>query len=165
MRSAKAARRCPGTIDPHGWDTSYEFQYGTSAAYGQSWPTVAVALGANAGAQPILVEHLQPAAGHYIPLPAGRKQRRGERNTAPIKTFTTTQYAASAIQQPALLISPAIAFPSEEAGITPTSTKTLTNKEKLAKALKQCKKDKSKTKRSQCKKAAKEKYGAKNGGR
>jgi hypothetical protein len=44
---------------------------------------------------------------------------------------------------------------------TTTKPKALTKAQKLAKALKQCKKDKSKTKRTKCKKEAKKKYGTK----
>jgi hypothetical protein len=58
---------------------------------------------------------------------------------------------------PPLLVSPNIAFPKEEKG-SGTTVKTLTSKEKLAKALKQCKRDKSKSKRQACEKAAKKRY-------
>jgi hypothetical protein len=56
-----------------------------------------------------------------------------------------------------LIATPAIAFPKEEAG---SGTTALTNKQKLAEALKACRK-KSKSKRAACEKRAHKKYGAK----
>ncbi len=41
-----------GSVDPHGWNTEYLFQYGTSTAYGSSWPTVEVEMGALEGPHP-----------------------------------------------------------------------------------------------------------------
>jgi hypothetical protein len=90
-----------GTIDPVGWETTYTFRYGTSAAFGQQWPTVPVALGALSGAQGVSVglENLQPSTTYVYALCASHQgSSEGPVCGAP-QTFTTTAYPLSVIQE------------------------------------------------------------------
>ena len=59
---------------------------------------------------------------------------------------------------PPLIATPAIAFPTETGTTTTTTTKALTRAQKLAAALKACKK-KPKSKRASCQKQARQRYG------
>ncbi|MGH2853814.1 MAG: hypothetical protein ACRDLF_06445, partial [Solirubrobacteraceae bacterium] len=91
-----------GTIDPHGWDTTYLFQYGTSAAYGLSWPTVQVDMGALEGPQPVVVgvPNLLPGTIYHYRLVATNG---GGTSYGPDMTFTTGEYPAQLIQEPVAL--------------------------------------------------------------
>jgi hypothetical protein len=136
-----------GTVDPHGWDTSYEFQYGTSASYGQSWPTVLVDMGALEGPQPVVVSisNLLPGTTYHYRLLAVNG---GGTSYGSDQAFTTGEYPASVIQQ-APALTPPISFPTAAGTNTATTTKALTNAQKLAAALKVCRKEK-KAKRTVC---------------
>ena len=91
-----------GTIDPHGWDTTYLFEYGTSTAYGQSWPTVQVDMGALEGSQPVVVNvpNLLPGTTYHYRLVATNG---GGTTYGPDMTFTTGEYPAQVIQEPVAL--------------------------------------------------------------
>ncbi len=91
-----------GTIDPHGWDTTYLFQYGTSTAYGSSWPTVQVDMGALEGAQPVVVgvPNLLPGTTYHYRLVASNG---GGTSYGADGTFTTGEYPAQVIQEPVAL--------------------------------------------------------------
>jgi hypothetical protein len=86
-----------GAIDPMGWDTTYRFEYGTSPAYGSSWPTVDVDMGALTGNQPVLIalENLQPGTTYHYRLVATDP---GGASYGADQTFTTGEYPVSAIQ-------------------------------------------------------------------
>jgi hypothetical protein len=86
-----------GTIDPHGWETSYRFEYGTTTAYGFSWPTIDVSLGAFTGAQPVsvAVSNLQPGTTYHYRLVATDG---GGTSYGTDMSFTTAEYPASVIQ-------------------------------------------------------------------
>ncbi len=88
-----------GTVDPHDWDTSYTFQYGTSAAYGSSWPTALVDMGALEGPQPVVVNipGLQPSTTYHYRLIASNS---GGTSYGQDMTFTTGEYASQAIVEP-----------------------------------------------------------------
>ncbi len=91
-----------GAIDPHGWDTTYLFQYGTSTAYGSSWPTVQVDMGALEGGQPVVVKvpNLLPGATYHYRLVASNG---GGTSYGADGTFTTGEYPAQIIQEPVAL--------------------------------------------------------------
>ncbi len=91
-----------GAIDPHGWDTTYLFQYGTSTAYGSSWPTVQVDMGALEGAQPVVVKipNLLPGTVYHYRLVASNG---GGTSYGADGTFTTGEYPAQVIQEPVAL--------------------------------------------------------------
>jgi DNA-binding beta-propeller fold protein YncE len=108
-----------GAIDPHGWDTEYLFEYGTSTAYGQDWPTVQVDMGALEGAQPVLmtVPDLQPGTIYHCRLVATNA---GGTTYGPDMTFTTGSYPVEQIQEPVAFET--LLVPSGP-GIVVTSTK------------------------------------------
>jgi DNA-binding beta-propeller fold protein YncE len=146
-----------GTVDPHGADTRYLFEYGTSTAYGSSWPSVLVDMGSLEGPQPVSVSipNLLPGTTYHYRLIAVNA---GGAGYGPDMTFTTGEYPPSAIQQPPLLTAPGFTFPKEEAG-TAIATKALTRGQKLAAALKVCHK-KAKGKQAKCEAAARKRFGA-----
>jgi hypothetical protein len=148
-----------GTIDPHGWDTTYEFQYGTSTAYGSSWPTVPVDMGALEGPQPVTIElqNLLPGTVYHYRLVA--ENRGGGTTYGPDMTFTTGEYPASVIQE-APISTASFGFFNPEAEAKESKTKSLTNAQKLANALKACRK-KPKKLRASCEKQARKRYGTK----
>jgi hypothetical protein len=86
-----------GTVDPVGWDTTYHFEYGTSTAYGSSWPTVDVDMGALTGFQPVRIElqNLQPGTTYHYRLVATNP---GGTSYGTDQTFTTGEYPVSVIQ-------------------------------------------------------------------
>jgi hypothetical protein len=88
-----------GTIDPHGWDTTYLFQYGTSTAYGQSWPTIPIDMGALEGSQPVTIGllNLLPNTTYHYRLVATSG---GGTTYGPDMTFATGEYPAQVIQEP-----------------------------------------------------------------
>jgi hypothetical protein len=108
-----------GTIDPHGWNTEYLFEYGTTTAYGADWPTVLVDMGALEGPQPVVanVLSLQPGTTYHYRLVATNG---GGTSYGPDMTFTTGAYTAEAIQEPVTLRT--LLVPSEP-GIVVTTTK------------------------------------------
>jgi hypothetical protein len=130
-----------GSIDPLGWETSYEFQYGTSTGYGSSWPTVSVELGAFEGAQPVTVSipNLQPSTTYHYRLVASSG---GGTSYGPDMTFTTGEYPAQIIQEPSALRT--LLVPATEA-TKPASSKT---KKKTKKTEKKAKKGKKKARKS-----------------
>ncbi len=91
-----------GAVNPHGWNTEYLFQYGTSTAYGQSWPTVQVNMGALEGSQPVVVgiPNLLPSTTYHYRLVASNG---GGTTYGADGTFTTGEYPAQVIQEPVAL--------------------------------------------------------------
>ncbi len=88
-----------GAIDPHGWDTTYLFQYGTGAGYGQSWPTVPVDMGALEGPQPVVVTvpGLLPGTTYHYRLVAING---GGTSYGQDMTFTTGSYTVEPVGEP-----------------------------------------------------------------
>jgi hypothetical protein len=148
-----------GTIDPQGKETSYRFEYGTDTEYGtQAFGTVLPEQGEQTVA--LSLRGLDPSTTYHYRLvvssPAGTSEGADQ-------TFTTPGILdplVNPVTTP-LIANPAIAFPTgSQENTGTTETKTLTNAEKLKKALKGCKKEK-KSKRSTCEKQAHKKYGPK----
>ncbi len=94
-----------GTIDTQGWNTTYRFEYGTSTAYGQSWPTLDVSAGNLLGDQAITVylENLQPATLYHYRLVATNP---GGTVYGADQTFATAAYPASVVQEAPTLKTP-----------------------------------------------------------
>lgn len=120
-----------GTIDPQGLTTSYWFEYGTSTGYGARWPTIAAFAGSGSSGQPVAmaIEGLQPGTTYHYRLVA-----RSEDGTTygADRTFTTAPYPASAIAQAPL------SRPVGIARVAAAKTKSLTRAQKLARALRAC---------------------------
>lgn len=147
-----------GVLDPQGIETSYAFEVGTDTTYSGAKVFGDAGQGEGAEAITVALEDLAPGTTYHYRLAATNADGSSYGRDM---TFTTPG-APSPILQPLtspLIATPAIAFPKEEKGSTGPSTKTLTNKQKLAKALKACGK-KPKSKRAGCERLARRKYGA-----
>jgi hypothetical protein len=154
-----AAATFTGSIDPQGWETAYHFEYGTSTAYGSDWPTVPVALGGLEGQQSVsaYVERLLPGTVYHYRLVATNP---GGTGYGPDQTFTTPEYPASVVQESPVLNTPIGVAPPKATTVTRSGgIGALTKAQKLANALRACRKDK-KGKRAKCEKQAKTKYGS-----
>ena len=151
---SEAAVTLTGSVNPEGWETTYTFQYGTSPAYGQQWPTVPVVLGGLNGAQgvSVYVERLQPNTTYFYRVCASNAQGT---TCGGAGTFRTSEYPASIIQETPLI-------PLPQTTTTKKTTKPETNAQKLAAALKACKRE-AKKKQAKCKAQAKQRYGPKKG--
>ncbi len=119
-----------GTVDPHGWDTTYLFEYGTSAAYGSSWPTVQVDMGALEGPQPVVVgiPNLLPSTTYHYRLVASNG---GGSSYGQDMTFTTGEYPAQVIQEPPALGT--LLVPSELGKVSTSEPKKKKSKKKAKK--------------------------------
>jgi hypothetical protein len=91
-----------GTVNPEGLPTTYRFEYGSSTAYGSTWPLIQVFAGAGSTAQGVAVvlANLQPGVGYHYRLVASNED--GTTYGAD-QTFTTTGYPVSVIQQAPIL--------------------------------------------------------------
>lgn len=117
----------PGSIDPHGWDTTYLFQYGTTSAYGASWPTVPVEMGALEGPQPVVVNvpNLLPDTVYHYRLVAING---GGTSYGQDLTFTTDEYSPQIVQEPPALGT--LLVPSEPGKVTTSTPKKAKTKGK-----------------------------------
>jgi DNA-binding beta-propeller fold protein YncE len=141
-----------GTVDPRQASTAYRFEYGIDTSYGgKAFGTVSPQQGVQtillslAGLQPATVYHYRLVASNSGGVAAGGDQ-----------TFTTSA-VLDPLVPPALaplIAAPNIAFPNGE---RPASAKTLTNVQKLAKALKACRNG-SRKRRARCERQARKKY-------
>jgi hypothetical protein len=144
-----------GTIDPEGLETSYEFDLGTDTTYGTS-----IYGEAGASAEPIELsvplQNLAPSATYHYRIVAINSDGR---TYGADRTFTTPAYSAPIVLPSALPLiqAPSIAFPTETGSSTHVTAKSLTNEQKLANALKACKK-KPKRRRATCERQARAKY-------
>jgi hypothetical protein len=149
-RVAASAAMIVGTLEPQGLLTRYELQVGATpgqlqaATTGEATEPTELAL---------TVDSLTPGTLYYYTLTAANVN--GE--TKSEGTFITSAGTAPSNplaqpSTPSLLGIPAIVFPTE------LKVKPLTNAQKLAKALKACKK-KPRKKRASCERQARKKYG------
>jgi phosphodiesterase/alkaline phosphatase D-like protein len=146
-----------GTVNPEGYQTSYEFETGVSTSYGSQ---VFGDAGFGLGAQPVEVslQDLAPGTTYHYRLTATSTYGT---TYGQDMTFTTPG-VPSPLTQPLtapLIATPAIAFPTESGTITKTTTKALTRAEKLAAALKACRM-KVKGKRAGCVRRVRKEYAA-----
>jgi hypothetical protein len=145
-----------GTITTNGLQTNYGFEIGT--APGNYGP--ATGLGAIGGAQTeevhVTLAELQPGTTYYYRVTATNADGTTPGQPA---TFTTPGFPTLLVAppSPAQFAFTKVAFPKEEKG-SGTGTKALTKKERLAKALSACRKEKSRSRRSKCEAAAHKKY-------
>ena len=151
-----------GGADPEGLPTTYRFEYGTSSAYGSSWPGIQVFAGSGSTAQgmAVTVPNLQPGTTYHYRLAASNEDGTSYGADA---TFTTPGYPVSVVHE-APVLTANLGFINPEAPVVSKSKtvggRALNHAGKLAKALKACSKDRVKTKRAGCEKQAKAKYGA-----
>ena len=155
-----------GAVNPDGVPAGYAFELGVYNGTNTQY-TIVYSAEAGSGNTPIEeslpVTGLQPGTAYAYRIAVSSGYIANEAHAlqgAPV-TFTTAGTSSVLVLPvtPALLPVPAIAFPAEAPGATTTVTKTLTRAQKLAAALKACKKDKSKSKRAKCEKAARKTYG------
>ncbi|HTB50286.1 MAG TPA: fibronectin type III domain-containing protein [Solirubrobacteraceae bacterium] len=149
-----------GEVDPEGLETSYMVQYGTSTAYGSSTPGLAAlppftssqgTITSLVGLSPSTVYHYRIVATSQAGTAYGPDETLVTGGAPQTGTFTSFT-----IPTVPLLGQTAVAFPAEEpAG--KSAPKTLTNKQKLAQALKACAKKPGKQ-RSKCEKQARKRY-------
>jgi hypothetical protein len=146
-----------GAIDAQQWSTVYHFEYGTTTSYGSDWPTVDVSLGGLSNSQPVsvYVENLQPATTYHYRLVATNG---GGTTYGPDMALTTAEYPPSVIQ-PAPVLTASLGFfePEVRPSSSKSTAKTLTNAQKLTKALNACRAKRGK-KRNSCEAAARKKY-------
>jgi hypothetical protein len=151
-----------GSVNPDGLPATYVFELGV---YNGADTQYGVVSSAPAGASTVPVEEtlaltgLQPGTTYAFRIAISSGYVKNESHTVwgtPV-TFTTAGLP-EVLSVPAVLAQlaiPNISFPAAVA--SKSTTKALTNAQKLAKALKVCKK-KSKSKRSACEKQARKKY-------
>lgn len=149
-----------GTVGTNGLQTDYGFEIATEP--GQYSP--ATGLGSIGGAETESVStalsELQPGTTYYYRIFATNDDGTSYGEVA---TFATPGFPVLLTPQSELpVISvPSTTFPTTSQENTGTvKTKALTKAQKLANALKVCKKDKNKQKRASCEKQAHKKYGA-----
>jgi phosphodiesterase/alkaline phosphatase D-like protein len=152
-----------GELNPEGLETTYEVQYGTTAGYGSSAPGPAAlapftssqgTITALVGLAPGMTYHYRVAATNR----AGASYGQDETFTTAGAARTTVFTSFTIPSVPLIAVTPVV-FPAEEP-VAKSTPKALTRAQKLAKALKACKKDKSKSKRAKCDKQAHKRYGS-----
>jgi hypothetical protein len=149
-----------GTVDTNSLQTDYGFEIATSPGDFGGTGTI-TGLGSLGGATTqnvsVTLGELQPGITYYYRVTASNADgtvQGAEQSftTAALPTLFTIPTSLP------LYNGYVVPLPKESGAGTTTITKTLTNKQKLSKALKVCKRDKSKTKRQGCEKAAHKKY-------
>ncbi len=141
---SREAATLSATIDPRGLSSTYEFELGASTSYGIQVFGLA-GQGTVAETITVSVLFLQPGVTYHYRIQASNTD--GTSYGAD-QTFTTPAY-------PALTFPPAITPPSRRGG-----PRALTRAQKLAKALKACKRERNARKRATCIKRARRRYGA-----
>jgi hypothetical protein len=147
-----------GMVDAQGLETSYEFDFGTDTAYGTS-----VYGEAGSAAEPIelsvALQSLAPGTTYHYRIVAVNSDGKTYGSD---EVFATPAYSAPIVLPAALPLigTPGIVFPVDTGTTTGSAaSKSLTRAQKLARALKACKREK-KSKRATCEKQAHKRYGA-----
>ena len=158
-------------INPNGSGTTYHFQWGTSTSYGTNVPIPDADIGSGM-TDVAATTHLSGLSAkttyHWRILATSANGTTGaaadhtlttlEAPSPPEPAVTISLVLAQPSTPPLLAIAP-IVFAAETGTVSPP--KPLTRAQKLSKALKQCKKDKSKKKRKACEKTAHRRYASK----
>jgi hypothetical protein len=145
-----------GTVSTNGLQTNYGFEIGTEPGnYGPAMGLGSIG-GALTNAVSVTLNELQPGTTYYYRVTATNAD--GTVQGQPV-SFTTPGFPTLVLTPASPPLIPYISpgFPKEEKG-SGTTTKTLTNQEKLKKALKACMK-KPKKQRAGCKKQAHKQFG------
>jgi hypothetical protein len=149
-----------GTVGTRGLDVSYAFEVSTEPN-NPGPPSGGGSIGAGTSEEGVSValQGLQPGTTYYYRLLATSTDGTSE---GALETFTTPGFSPPLTlpTTPALLASPSGGFPmGSQENTGGSETKQLTNAQKLANALKACRKEKGKGKRAACEKAAHKKFG------
>jgi hypothetical protein len=156
----QSAATIAATLDAEGLQTHWELRLGSTPAAGLA-PAAAGDL-SGFGAQPLTlnVGPLVPGAVYYYKLVAFNADGTVQSGEGSFTTLPAPLAQIHASQSFPLLTLPGVAFPAEEAGTSTIVPKQLTNAQKLANALKACRKKTAKPRRAACEKQAHKKYGA-----
>ncbi|MGC2373975.1 MAG: hypothetical protein WA484_08895 [Solirubrobacteraceae bacterium] len=147
-----------GTVNTQGLATTYGFEIGTSTDYGPPTGLGSVGAGSDEAAVTLSLSGLLPGTLYHYRITATNVD--GTSYGAD-RTFTTSVFASVLVTPPAplpFLTVPAISLPVEERSTGKATTKRLSRGQKLANALRACKK-KPTNKRTACERAAKGRYG------
>jgi hypothetical protein len=157
---SRASATLMGTVDTRNLQTALGFEFGSTPALGavelasivpESESGTTVTISTSFGS------YLLPGTTYYYRTRASNVDGIGY---GVVRSFTTASFPALSVPNtPALLVLPPTAPPAKTPGTQPKK-KALTRAQKLAKALKACKK-KPKSKRAACKKQARKKYSTK----
>ena len=167
---SEATATVAGTLDPGGIATTYEFQYGTSAEYGSSTPPQSAGSGAGVERERGGLTGLQLGTTYHYRLVATNSAGTAYGEDQTFRTYPATQGSsplALSVGQGGTELTVPSSLPLLPTTKTPplppktTERKPLTRAQKLTKALKGCKKDKSKSKRKSCDRSAHKRYGPK----
>ncbi len=150
-------------INPEGLETTYEIQYGTSTGYGSSAPDVtAIAPFTSAQGTIVSLVDLSPGTTYHYRIVAtnhaGTTHGQDQTFTTPGAT-PTTGFTSFTIPSVPLIGATPLTFPTDKEPVAKSTPKSLTNKQKLANALKGCAK-KPRRQRSKCVKRAHKHYGS-----
>ncbi len=165
-----------GAVNPDGAPAGYAFELGV---YNGTSTQYTIVYSAEAGSGNAPVEESLPLTGlqpgttyaYRITVSSGYIANEAHALQGEAATFTTAGVPAVLVSPVslAMLAVPAIAFPTETTGSGTSTAKGLTKAQKLAAALRACRKDRSRSKRAKCERAAHKSYGparaARKGGR
>jgi hypothetical protein len=103
-----------GALDPEGLPTAYRFEYGTSTAYGSSWPDIQAFAGSGSTSEvvAVTVPNLQPGVTYHYRLVASNEDGT---SYGVDETFATPGYPVSVVQEPPVL-SASLGFLNPEGG-------------------------------------------------
>jgi DNA-binding beta-propeller fold protein YncE len=147
-----------GTLNTQGLPATYGFEIGTSVdGYGPPTGLGALGAGASAASVSLALSGLLPGTTYHYRLTASNVN--GTAHGAD-QAFTTTTFPNGFATPPAplpFMAVPQITFPAEEHTVAKPAPRTLTARQKLANALKACKRKVRRVK--QCERAARARYG------
>ncbi len=150
-----------GTVDPGGQATTYAWEVGTSTSYGTTVYGSLLAESEPVAVSLALSELRAGTTYHYRLVSTSRS----DTSYGADEMFTTSSYGGEPLVVPSTpsLLPAGLTQASSQGqapagGVLPSKVVKLTKAQLLAKALKACRKDKSKTKRLACEKLAHKKY-------
>jgi hypothetical protein len=143
------------TVEPHGLLTDYAFEVGGNTAYGGSIPGVIP--GSTSETVRLVLTNLVAGTTYHYRLVASNE---GGLGTGEDRSFTTAAPLFAPALVPAQPVASGVAQkPKGKVSVAP-KPKPLTRAQKLAKALRTCAKDKSRSKHAACVKRARQNYAA-----
>lgn len=149
-----------GTVNPNGKPAVYTFELGVDDGGATQYaPVFSGATGASPGpvSEALVLSALQPATSYAYRIAI----RSGYGSAMGAPSRFTTQGLPVALTVPVVLPQlalPGIAFPATVVGVAKNTTKSLTSAQRLARALRACRKKRSRGRRVACEKQAQRKY-------